>query len=159
MNGYVGNVALSPNKRLKMKIDISKYQTKQDEGFIRKIFFNSQDLRLLLAIINNHQPMPLTEITNIFNKFSGNVKDRATIYKKIERFLILDLMDKKNIASASKGTTLDLQIIKKHKEALGKSPAFKQTIDTTDYYFLTEKGGKWIPIIDEIQSKSQEQAK
>ena len=136
-------------------IDFSKYQINPTDPMIRQVFFKDQDLRFIFLVLNNHEPLTISQLSRQFNKTFSTGYPKVWFYDKLTKIEHFGLFEKKPFKECSEnGNTIDLEIIKKHKEWLLTQPEqFYKRYMSNEYIYLTKKGISWVDKVDEIQQR------
>jgi repressor of nif and glnA expression len=132
-----------------------------DDGTIRKTFVNDYDLMLIYCILNNHNPVTVTELSNHYNKIIGKSLSKAWVFYKLKKIEYFGLFEKKSYldcVNAEQKTDIDNKIIEKHKQWLmgGIPQHFSERYGTNAYYILTDKGEEWVDFVANQLKKIKE---
>lgn len=137
------------------KIDLSKFAVEPTEPLIRQVFYKDQDLRLIFFLINNHQPLTLSELTRQYNKLFSSNYQRTWIYQKLLKIENYGMLDKRAVWECkADGVAIEVQILETHaKWLIGKSKSFEKRFQSNEYIYLTTKGNEWVKKVEELQQR------
>src|SRR3990167_671516 len=140
------------------KVDYTRFAVNPSETLLRQVFFKDQDLRFIWFIINDEHPITIPQLTRIFNKTYSTTHDRVWFYQKLNKVQNFGIFEKKPYMDCKEnGTSIELEIIKKHREWLLDQPEqFHNRYNRVNaYLYLTDKGLAWTDEVEQMQKRYQ----
>lgn len=142
----------------KINIDLTPFAKEVDDATIRKTFINDNNLMLIYCVLNNHNPITISELTKTYNKTFSTNFNKAWLFQELKKIEYFGLFIKKSYSDCINTKTkseIDSQIIEKHKAWLmGCIPKhFSERFSKNKYYVLTPKGEEWVEFVSQQLKK------
>ena len=141
---------------MKKQVDLEQYTPKIDDTFIRRIFINDIELIKLYCVLNNHNPITISELTRTYNRVFITNHSKSWTTEKLRKVEHFKLFIKKSYKECLKTKTDKIEdtIISKHKQWVSTlPPQFEKGYERNIYYVLTEEGDKWMEFIEQQLKK------
>lgn len=141
----------------KKKIDISLFEQECDDSTIRKTIYNDEEIMLLLIYTYFEDFVTISSLTRIYNQKRGQARGRSWVYSKLNKIKAFGLYEEISIEECMKnGSNIHKQCLEKHNKAMMEMPIqFQISQGRNVYYYLTEKGIKWIDFIENYFKKKK----
>jgi len=143
------------------EIDLTPFTKEVDDGTIRKTFANDYDLMIVYCVLNNYNPLTISELSQTYNKLFSKGLSKIWVFDKLKKIEYFGLFVKKSYSeciNTKNKTETDNKIIEKHKQwMMGGIPKhFSERYGTNAYYVLTEKGEEWVEFVSNQLKKIKE---
>ena len=145
---------------MKKKIDLSGFAGVVDDSLIRKTFFNDNDLMIVYCMVYQEDVITIPQLHRKYNRLRGTGLSKAWVYTKLYKIDNYGLISRRRVSECTpNGSSADSMILEKHKQWAAEAALTRQlhpTHNEDTYYFLTEKGLKWIDwISEELKRRSK----